>query len=200
MQICTYQKERVQNAVLFFVERTKNVGITKLCKLLYFADIDNYIQRGASITGLEYNARERGPVPHDVYIELQKDIPQRYRKYNLKNFIAREHPRSQKAGSDECFFTIKKNKRFDSEYFTLNELDIMNTVAEKYRDTLGTEMSEESHMPGKPWEQTWADGAGEGLPIDFDLDLGLNSNTDNIERIKNIKNRISVTQEALKAL
>lgn len=190
----------MQNAVLFFVERTKNVGITKLCKLLYFADIDNYIKRGRSITGLEYNARERGPVPHDVFIELQKNIPQRYRKYDLKNFIAREHKRSPKAGSDESFFTIKKNKRFDSEYFTLNELDIMNAIAEKYSASLGTEMSEESHMPGKPWEQTWADGAGEGNIIDFNLDLELNSSTDNIDRIKNIQNRIFIARASVKAL
>lgn len=200
MQIRTYQEERVQNAVLFFVERTKNVGITKLCKLLYFADIDNYIKRGKSITGLEYNAQERGPVPHDVFIELQRERAPEDRKYNLKNFIVREKKRAMRAGNDECFFEKRRNKDFAPEYFTQNELKIMQAIADKYRDSLGTEMSEESHMPGRPWELTWDDGKGKGRTIDFNLDLDLNSNTDNIDRIKNIQKRIAIAQEAIAAL
>lgn len=175
MQIYTYQIERVQNSVLFFVERAKNVGITKLCKLLYFADSANFQERHISITGLNYYAWPRGPVPREVYDELQKDIPQRYRKYNLKSFITRERKHSSRAGDEECFFTVRKNKRFDADYFTLNEMDIMNTIAEKYKYYLGTEVSEESHMPGRAWERTWANGEGEGKLIDFNLDLEVDS-------------------------
>ncbi len=192
--------ERVKNTVLFFVLHTKHVGITKLCKLLYFSDIDCYIKTGFKITELEYRAQERGPVPTQIWAELQTEMPRNAIKYNIQNVVKRERGHSTRAESDEKYFVARKNQHFNSDFFTENELEILQKNADKYKETVGTQMSEESHLEGKPWEQTWNGGIGKGKIIDFDLDLGLNSNTDNIRRIKEAQKRANASQEIVESL
>ncbi len=44
-----------------------NFGITKLAKLLYYADCDSYVQRGAPLTGTTYLHFPHGPYPQNWY-------------------------------------------------------------------------------------------------------------------------------------
>lgn len=69
MLALSFDKERIQNIALSFVQNTKRVGMTKLCKLFYFFDIDVYKKTAFTATGLEYFAKERGPVPMLVWLK-----------------------------------------------------------------------------------------------------------------------------------
>ena len=46
------QREKLLNAIVFFVTRTKNCNTIKLFKLLNFLDFEHYRQTGESVTGL----------------------------------------------------------------------------------------------------------------------------------------------------
>src|SRR3990172_4909529 len=52
----TLNEGKLREAILYFVERANNIhlGVTKLMKLLYFADFDNCEQYGCTITGARY--------------------------------------------------------------------------------------------------------------------------------------------------
>jgi uncharacterized phage-associated protein len=56
-------RQREKLAAAFFAANTKYCGVTKLCKLLYFLDFIHYRQTGRTVTGLEYRAWPKGPVP-----------------------------------------------------------------------------------------------------------------------------------------
>lgn len=180
MKPISYEKQRIQNIVLFFVANTQNVGIIKLSKLLYFADRESYIETGFKITGLEYRAQERGPVPMDVWAELQTKVHPNQIRYDLKKMIKRERPHSARAGNDEVYFVPKHGTIFKDGVFSEYEIELMKKIAAEYITTSGASMSTESHLGGKPWEQTWNLGAGKGKIIDFDLDVALYLDTEKI--------------------
>ncbi len=48
------RREKLKNAVLFFDQQDKTVGLTKLMKLLYFVDFELYRDYGQSLTGQSY--------------------------------------------------------------------------------------------------------------------------------------------------
>ncbi len=200
MEIINYKRERVQNAVLFFVTNAKNVGMTKLCKLLYFCDLNMHLKQGVAITDLEYQAEKRGPVPMAVYRELNDYLQPEEEGYGLKDFIHREPPRRERAGDDERFFVPNRGRSFDPDFFSKNELDVLNETIERYRDSLGTEMSAESHLAGKPWELTWQNGRGESQKIDLNRGLELNTDPESLKRIRERQERRAYVTQYLESL
>src|SRR5690606_9485166 len=62
-------REKLIEANLFFAKHTKYCGKLKLFKLLYLLDFRHFKETGRSVTGLEYQAWEKGPVPRDLYDE-----------------------------------------------------------------------------------------------------------------------------------
>lgn len=88
MKTISYNKERVQNIILYFVEKKKNITFIYLSKLLYFSDLFNYIYRGNTITDLKYIAQDVGPIPKRIYSELNKKMEKKYKKYELYKIIS----------------------------------------------------------------------------------------------------------------
>jgi hypothetical protein len=71
--LITHEREKLINAILFFVEHTLHTGKTKLFKLLYLLDFEHYRETGRSVTGLSYYAWKLGPVP--VALDEEIDEP-----------------------------------------------------------------------------------------------------------------------------
>ena len=65
-----HSREKLLNAVIFFATSTKFCGKTKLYKLLYFLDFTHFMEVGRSVTGLEYFAWPKGPVPVQLHEEI----------------------------------------------------------------------------------------------------------------------------------
>ena len=57
--------EKLKAAMLCIASRpdVTGLGLTKLCKLVYFADARHLREAGASITGSEFIKYQHGPVP-----------------------------------------------------------------------------------------------------------------------------------------
>ena len=49
-------REKLLNAIIYFLRETKHCHTLKLFKLLNFADFEHFRQKGRTITGLEYRA------------------------------------------------------------------------------------------------------------------------------------------------
>lgn len=64
-----YDPEKLEAAILFFLERANNghLGKTKLMKLLYYADFDHVERYGSPITGARYRKLDQGPVPNEAF-------------------------------------------------------------------------------------------------------------------------------------
>lgn len=70
------RREKLEQAILYFVTHPeiRQLGKTKLMKLLYYADFDHFEQYDDSITGARYRRLEHGPVPDDAWTVLDEMV------------------------------------------------------------------------------------------------------------------------------
>ena len=110
--IITHHREKLINAIIYFAKNTKYCGKTKLLKLLYFLDFSHFRETGKSVTGLDYCAWEKGPVPKDLFKELSGNM-----RPDLKTAI--------KIVQLDNFQKITPKKNFDDNYFTKREIKLL---------------------------------------------------------------------------
>ena len=124
---------KMANAVLFFLEQARDVGKTKLCKLLYFADFGHYAQHGCSITGEQYVKYPHGPVPSRLDLVLEK-----MRKAGNLDWTTKPVFDYQRV----CY---QVKKPCDETVFTAEERATLNDVAERWRCATAATVEAASH-------------------------------------------------------
>lgn len=70
----TFDAEKTRDIVAFFISNMGSTFVTKMNKLLFYADFLSYKRSGFGLTGLRYVAMQYGPVPENwgsVYDSLQ---------------------------------------------------------------------------------------------------------------------------------
>jgi len=165
----SYQKERIDNALLFFAQnhykKTKNyLSQTFLYKYLAFFEFRYLKAAGDMPLELTYKAMERGPVPMEIY--SNRDKPGYFSKVIFE-------PIQTKGG--KTGYVVKPNGKFDPDYFAVAELEEMNNLIEMFaqRWVGSTEMSEASHQAIKAWRNTYSRQPNADIdPIEeFDRDI-----------------------------
>ncbi len=182
----THEREKLINAIIYFVRNTKRCHKLKLFKLLSFLDFEHYRQTGRSVTGLRYDAWPKGPVPSELDRETEE--PKADLAAAVAIFKARDSQRHgrtiddleryqedtslpEKAPSAIERVEFKPKKPFNPKFFTKREMRIMETLAEIFRDAKGNDMIEVSHLKQLPWRHVYGRGEGSGRPIPYDLAL-----------------------------
>jgi hypothetical protein len=159
------EREKLINAIIYFVRMTKHCHTLKLFKLLNLLDFEHFRQTGRTVTGLEYAAFENGPVPPELFEEIKRGgdadlkaaiIIQSYRDQMTNELLRRD---------------IKPKLAFTKKIFTKRELAIMARLVLLFHDVRGADMSEFSHLKGLPWRAVYRNGEGEGRIIDPELAL-----------------------------
>lgn len=155
---------RLINAVVFFAENTRHCGKIKLFKLLYLMDFEHFRQTGKSVTGVEYQAWKFGPVPIEL-MEEWDDMSE-----ELSHAI---HIEPEKV-IDYVRETVKVNEgvKFDGDDFTPRQLEIMQGLVEKYRNTFSPIMIDVTHEQNGAWDKVWQGGQGAHHVIPYELAVG----------------------------
>lgn len=140
-------REKLINAIIFFRNNTKNLGKIKLFKLLYFLDFEHFKQTGRSVTGLSYSAWPMGPVPKDLFEEIQSP----------KEDISRAIGFSEKQIQPDRppMLVITPLTEFSDTHFTKRELRLMRGLAEEYFGARAEDMVEATHLENMPWDQIY---------------------------------------------
>jgi uncharacterized phage-associated protein len=159
------QREKLINAIIYFVQNTKHCHTLKLFKLLNFLDFEHYRQTGRTVTGLKYAAWKQGPVPSALWHELQKGGEPDLKKALLLSIQKDEL--TDKLLRRE----LKARAAFDKKIFTKRELAIMERLAFFFQDLKADDMSEFSHEQGRPWKKVFGKGEGERKEIPVALAL-----------------------------
>jgi uncharacterized phage-associated protein len=158
-------REKLLNAIIFFLGRTTHCHTLKLFKLLNFSDFEHFRQTGRTMLGLEYRALPKGPVPTKLLDEIKrggnKDLRSVVALFEVKDEITDALLRRD----------LKARGQFDKRWFTKRELKILDRVAEFFRDLRAEDMSEFSHQSKKPWSQIFKGGKGAGDLIPPELSL-----------------------------
>lgn len=152
-----HHREKLLNAIVYFVNHTKYCGKTKLYKLLYYLDFTHFRETGRSVTGLNYFAWDRGPAPRQLHNELENPPS------DLLNYIAL-------IKTDKSFIDIKAKKKFSAKYFSKREMRLLDQLCLIFKEARADDMIEASHLPNQPWDTT-KKKSGMYAPIDFFLAL-----------------------------
>jgi uncharacterized phage-associated protein len=168
--IRTHNRKKLIDAILYFANNTKFLGKIKLMKLLYFLDFYHFRETGKSVTGLDYFAWERGPVPRELFVEISNIM-----KPDLQNVV-----RVVPAGKMQ---RIVAKQKFNGKHFSLREMKLLEKLAYIFSDAKADDMVEVSHLPNQPWERTLKE-RGEWQKIDYLLAVDSTGKGLSLEQIK----------------
>ncbi|MGO7967134.1 Panacea domain-containing protein [Rhizobium ruizarguesonis] len=140
-------REKLINAMNFFLSNTKKCGKVKLFKLLYFMDFEHFKQTGRSVTGLDYFAWPMGPVPVDLYGEM--DAPE---QDLAESFRFEERPIRN---GEQTMLVMTPQTEFSDEHFSKREMRIMRELAGQYVNSPADEMIEATHLENQPWHKVY---------------------------------------------
>ncbi|KAF0201596.1 MAG: helix-turn-helix domain-containing [Bacteroidetes bacterium] len=151
--------EKFSEMVVFFTEKLEPWK-TKLNKLLFYADFMMHKQTGFSMSGIQYRAIPMGPVPNNFNSIFEYLVNKYELDIHYANFAD--------GGTGEQF---KPNaaKQFNSALFNDVELEILNAVVERFKNTTTKEIIEISHK-----EKAWIDNIAERKLIDYNYSFELN--------------------------
>lgn len=127
--------DKYRELILFLAEKMSGVGKLKLNKLLYYIDFDHFEKHEKSVTGEEYVRWEKGPVPSHL-----KAIVKKMEEYgDIQTY-------TQKMSGDlrdkRCLRPLRPH---NPNVFTVQELETICEVLEKWRYHSGTEMMHATH-------------------------------------------------------
>lgn len=143
-----HEREKLINAIVFFAGRTKKCGKVKLFKLLYFLDFEHFRQTGRSVTGLDYYAWPKGPVPVALNNEISSPSSDLAQKVGFQTIQTR---------FTRPMLLIQAKAEFDSSHFTKRELRLLEQLAAEYENTLADDMIEATHLETLPWHRVYCD-------------------------------------------
>src|SRR5258708_1136939 len=140
--IVSRDREKLIHAMVFFCRHTKHCHTLKLFKLLNLLDSEHFRQTGRTVTGLKYYAWQQGPVPSELWNELDKG-PSEDLRHALTVTTRRDSVTRSVDRRD-----LKPKIEVNRKLFSRRELDIMRKLALFFDDARGEDMSELSHMKG----------------------------------------------------
>ncbi|MBD3338068.1 MAG: DUF4065 domain-containing protein [Candidatus Lokiarchaeota archaeon] len=144
-------EHKILAGIKYFVKNTKNVGRTKLFKLLYHWDFIHFKKYGLSITGYDYYTFPFGPVPLKLYQQIESDNLPDLLKNDIKIV---EDFNEEEDNQYKRFKVILKNKKIDLDWLSPNEIKILEEVSFVFKDATAKQMTEITHLPNTPYDKT----------------------------------------------
>jgi len=126
--------------IVFFTQKLEPWKI-KLNKLLFYTDFLMHKQTGFSMSGVQYRAIPMGPVPNNFnsifeYLANKEELNICYANFS--------------DGRKGEQFKPNQSNTFNKEIFTEIELQILDSVAERFKNTTTQEIIDISHKE-KAW-------------------------------------------------
>lgn len=159
--LVSHEREKMINAIIFFAKSTRFLGKIKLCKLLYFLDFEHFKETGRSVTGMDYYAWKMGPVPVDLYEEVDMPEPDLADKVEFSETPTR----------NGAMLVVKPVAEFDGSHFSKREMRIMQGLSEEFRDTRADDMIEATHLENQPWHKIYVEDGKRQQQIPYELAL-----------------------------
>ena len=149
-----FSEEKLQQVILYFLERINNVhlGRTKLMKLLYFVDFDHMEKYGRPVTGAVYRKLPHGPYPKDA-----EKLIKRMETLGLVKQV------KVPVGGFAQHRLITLRAKFDPKLFDGAEIQTLEMVATQWADATAAQIEAATHA-----EAPWA-GTEDGKAIDYEL-------------------------------
>jgi uncharacterized phage-associated protein len=162
--IVSHEREKLLNAIIFFVTNTKKCNTLKLLKLINFLDFEHFRQTGRSVTGLRYEAWEQGPVSRELWNEMKQPRDD----FAQSVSVTVKHDELTDVPTRRDF---EPRRQFEPKWFTRREMQIMQVLADFFQELSATDMSQFSHGSRMPWFKVFKGKNAPGQTIPYELAL-----------------------------
>lgn len=151
--------EKFTEMVVFFSDKLSPFK-TKMNKLLFYADFLMFKQSCFSISGVRYKAIDMGPVPNNFqsifeYLANKDEI----------DIYTTEFPNGYTGEQ----FKSRKDRKFNAELFSENELKTLEEVASVFKETSTNDIIQLSHL-----EEAWKKNEKSKSVISYEYAFELN--------------------------
>lgn len=123
--------DKIKSMLAYFAKFTKNLFSVKLMKLFWYSDALSYQRTGKAMTGLIYTHMPKGALPIGFReicdLDSVDKVPEEIHETITFKFVPKEID------------------MIDDSLFSLEELNILKEVCEKFYDLSGTQLSEIMH-------------------------------------------------------
>lgn len=144
-----FLNDKIGHTLAFLASEIDDLYLTKAMKLLYLLDEISVKETGVPFTWLDYKVWGRGPVPEEIYDELNEPF---LSKFNLmKEFITTEKRPNPAEQSSESTILHPKIK-FDENEFTDYEIELLKRVVKEYGKLSGNQLIDLLHKQGSLWD------------------------------------------------
>lgn len=154
-----HDREKLINAIIYFANNTRQLGKVKLYKLLYLLDFEHYRDVGRSVTGLDYFAWPKGPVPVALHNEFEKPASDLTEKVEV----------TSSRWDRGVALTFTPRADFDASLFSKRELKLLDRLATEFQITLSEDMIERTHLENEPWDKVFNAQGNRQKVIPYDL-------------------------------
>jgi uncharacterized phage-associated protein len=164
--LLNHEREKMMNAIIFFANHTKYLGKVKLFKLLYFLDFEHFKETGRSVTGLDYFAWPKGPVPVKLVDEIESPKADLLEKIKFSKIQIKENFK----------LNVEPVAKFNPSHFSKREMKIMERLAKEFEKTLAEDMIEATHLENLPWHKIYNEQGSKQKLIPYELALRAQEN------------------------
>ena len=158
--VVNHEREKLINAIIYFVRNTERCHTLKLFKLLNFLDFEHFRMTGRGVTGMAYKAWPNGPAPSALWRDLQDPRGALAAAISVTPVKDEITDRTLKR-------VIRPRKRFDERYFSPREMQVMEQLAFIFLESDASDMSGVSHAPSMPWGKAYKAGTSQPLPYEL---------------------------------
>ena len=132
-----YDLDKLENMILYLVKRLNGEFITKLNKILWYCDFLHFKETSVSITGAQYVHLQYGPVPNGY--DFITDMMQRERLLDKKEIV---FDTKEDIVGEKLIALVES----DESMFSEKEIQVMNFVADTFRNYTATSIKNKSHQ------------------------------------------------------
>ena len=137
------QLEKIGNTVVYLSQNIPNLSKTKLLKLLYILDEISIKKSGLPFLNLKYKVWKFGPVSEELFIDLSSETKL------LEDYIEKNN--------DDGVNYIRPVVDFNDDEFSDNDIDLMDSIIEKFGNKSAKELIAYTHRVNSPWYNTAKD-------------------------------------------
>ena len=159
--LISHDREKLIEIVKFFAQQTKRLGKIKLFKLLYFLDFTHFRETGRSVTGMDYFAWKMGPVPVELFNEIEAPGDEWSGQVSFESIPVQKG----------TMLKVDALSDFDSTHFSRRELRIMQALADQFKNSIADEMVEATHLENLPWHQVFEVEGRKQAQIPYSMSL-----------------------------
>ena len=142
---------KLKAVMLYLANNTnpRHAGKTKFMKLFYFLDFLHVKKYASPITGDQYYNLDKGPIP-TVILNMVNELSSDPESSEIADSIAIEKPTNSLM---QKIVPIRKFTNDDKKLFSKSEMDTLQEVVRRFKDTDTNSIVKMSHKEA-PWKDT----------------------------------------------